>query len=395
MDMKSVKTWVPVNHPEPVRVLHVVHKMHRAGMETLLMQIYRHMDRDKVQFDFLVHTDQPGHYNNEIRDLGGKIIFMPVLPSKDYFLYAKTLKNTLLINGPYSIIHSHLLLLSGIILGVAQSAHIPCRIAHSHSNSDNRAGSFGRCLYAWYMRRQIRRHATHMLAVSRPAGEWLFGKNCWQDSRVQILHNAIDLKPFERLRQDRSKTRADLGLPVDAILLGHIGRFEPSKNHRKVLEIFSSFAKLQPAAHLLLIGEGPLEGEVRSLIKSLGLQDQVHLLGVRSDIPELLNAMDLFLFPSLFEGLGIVLIEAQAAGVACLVSDTIPSEADLGLGLLKFLPLAADSAVWAGTALSLLSPSKLPWSTREKSLKQNHYDVSELAPELQKLYSHELHLFND
>ena len=377
------------NHTQPVRVLHAVHNMHRAGMETLLMQIYRHIDRDKVQFDFLVHTDQPGHYDDEIRDLGGKIICIPVSPSKDYLLYVKTLRTIILGNGPYRNIHSHQMLLSGIILEVAYSANIPRRIVHSHNTNDIKADSFGRRVYGWYMRSQINRYATHMLAVSRHAGEWLFGKNCWQDPRAQILHNALDLKPFELLCQDRLKLRKELGLPIDGIVLGHIGRFELQKNHRKVLEIFSRLVKLQPTAHLVLVGEGSLESEVRSSMKSLGLQDHVYMLGVRSDIPELMGALDLFLFPSLFEGLGIVLIEAQAAGVPCLVSDAIPPEADLGLDLVKFMPLSADSGLWAGTALNLLSPSRLPWSTRERHLKQNHYDISELAPKLQELYSHE------
>ena len=238
-----------MNYIQPVRVLHAVHKMHRAGTETLLMRIYRNIDRDKVQFDFLAHADQPGYYDDEIRDLGGKIIHIPVSPSKNYWYYAKTLKEILLQNGPYCYVHSHLLLLSGLILGVAYSANIPRRIVHSHSASDSKAGGFGRSVYGYYMRRQIRRYATNMFAVSRPAGEWLFGKDCWQDSRVQILHNAIDLKPYEMLCQDRLRLRKELGLPIDGVLLGHVGRFEKEKNHRKVLEIFDLLVKLQPTAH--------------------------------------------------------------------------------------------------------------------------------------------------
>lgn len=379
-----------MNNIQPVRVLQVVHKMHYAGAETLLMRIYRNIDRAKVQFDFLVHTDQPGHYDDEIRDLGGKIIFMPVSPRRNYILYTKTLKNIILQNSSYTCVHSHLALLSGVILKVAYDANISCRIVHSHTSGDSKPDRSSRRIYKWYMLRQINHYATHMLAVSHPAGEWLFGRNCWQDSRVQILKNALDLHPYEMECQDRIRLRKELGLPIDGILLGHVGRFVQSKNHRKMLEIFSNLLKLQSAAHLILVGEGPLEGEMRSLIKSLGLQNQVIMLGVRSDIRELMGAMDLFLFPSLYEGLGIALIEAQAAGVPCLVSDAIPYEADLGLGLVKFLPLSIDCNIWVETALGLVSPSRLPWSTRKKSLKQNNYDISELAPKLQDLYFHEL-----
>jgi glycosyltransferase involved in cell wall biosynthesis len=385
--MKSMRLGVQLNNREPVRVLHVVHKMHRAGMETLLMQIFRNIDPDKVRFDFLVHTDQPAYYDDEIRNLGGKIIYMPVLPSKNYFLYTKTLKKYLVEYGPYNIIHSHLLLLSGVILEVAYSSNIPCRIVHSHSSADIKGEIFGRLIYGWLMRWQIRHYATHMLAVSRPAAEWLFGKKCWHDSRVQILHNAIDLRPYQMLCQDRLKSREKLGLPIMGPLIGHVGRFQKEKNHRKVIEIFSSFVKLRSTAHLILIGEGSLKEEVEYLVRSLGLQDRVHMLGGRNDIPELMNALDLFLFPSLFEGLGIVLIEAQAAGVPCLVSDTIPLEADLGLGLVKSIPLVADSAIWAESALNMLNPSRLPWPIREKNLKQNNYDIFELVSKIQELYS--------
>lgn len=378
-----------------VRVLQVVHQMNRAGLETLLMRIYRNIDRNKVQFDFLVHTDQPGHYDEEIRDLGGKIVCIPVSPNNNYLPYTKSLKRIILQNGPYICVHSHLLLLSGVILRVAYCANVPLRIAHSHTTIDNKRNGFCRHVYRWCMRRLIRHYATHMFAVSRPAGEWLFGNNCWQDSRVQILHNALDLKPYEVLCPDRLKLRKELDLPINGILLGHIGRFVKGKNHQKVLEIFNHLVKLQPTAHLILVGEGPTEGEVRSSIKSLGLQNQVSMLGVRSDIPKLLGALDLFLFPSLFEGLGIVLIEAQAAGVPCIVSNTVPFEADLGLGLVKFVPLSANSNVWARAALDSFNFSRLPWTTREKVLKQEGYDISELTLKLQGLYSHEFNSAND
>lgn len=374
---------------QPIRILQVVHKMHRAGVETLLMQIYRNINRDKVQFDFLVHTDQAGHYDDEIRRLGGKIIYMPILPTQNYLRYIKILKIKILENGPFVGIHSHLLLLSGLILTVAYSAKIPLRIAHSHIDTDSKGNNLLRKAYGWIMRWLIKYTATHMFAVSSPAGEWLFGKNCWLDPRVQILHNAIDLKPYEALCQDRLKLRKKLGLPIAGTLLGHVGRFARQKNHRKMLEIFSHIVKLQPTTHLILVGEGPLETEIISLLKSLEMEDNVHILGVRSDIPELMGALDLFLFPSLFEGLGIVLIEAQAAGVPCIVSNTIPSEADLGLGLVKFMPLSVDSNIWAKSALELLNLSRLPWCKIEKSLNKNSYNISELVLKLQELYLHE------
>jgi glycosyltransferase involved in cell wall biosynthesis len=377
-----------------VRVLQVVHKMHRAGAETLLMQIYRNINRDIVQFDFAVHTDEPSHYDEEIRSLGGNIFRVPVSSRSDYWHYKQELREVLLRNGPYIGVHSHLLLLSGVIIGVASSAGIPLRLVHSHIDVDSKGNGLGRRIYRWYMRRQIRRYATHMFAVSRPAGEWLFGQNCWSDPRVQVVHNALDLSPYEALCEDKTKLRLGLGLPPRGILVGHVGRFVPQKNHRKIMEVFDQIVNLQSNAQLVLVGEGPLMEEANASAHSLGLQNQVHMLGVRNDIPEIMGALDVFLFPSLFEGLGIVLIEAQAAGVPCVVADTVPFEADVGLGLVEFLPLSARADIWANAAFDSLHLPIPPWSVRKKALKQEGYDIFEVVPWLQKVYSHAINSSN-
>ncbi|MEI6290838.1 MAG: glycosyltransferase [Chloroflexota bacterium] len=370
----------------PIRVLHVVHQMNRAGTETLLMHIYRKIDRSRVQFDFLVHTDLPGQYDDEILQLGGKIIIISQSPSQNYLKYKQKLRNIFLEHGPYQCIHSHLLLLSGIIFETAHQSHIPLLVVHSHLSTDIKRNSIYRRVYGYYMRTLIARFATHMIAVSKSSGEWLFGSNWLHDSRSKIIHNAMDLEPFRKLNPDRTKLREILGLPINGIIIGHIGRFVEQKNHRKVIEIFGTFEKDLPSAHLLLIGEGPLESEVKLMITSYGLEDKVLMLGVRKDIPELMNIFDLFLFPSLHEGLGIVLIEAQAAGVPCLTSDTIPPEADLGLGLMKQMPLDATADDWASAAINLIKPVRICWPDREAALIKNHYEISELVNILQDIY---------
>jgi glycosyltransferase involved in cell wall biosynthesis len=372
-----------------VRVLQVVHKMHRAGVETLLMGLFRNIDRSQVQFDFLVHTPEPGHYDDEIRRLGGRIIYMPEADTRNFFVYRKSLRTIMIENGPYRNIHSHLLLLSGIILEAGHSANIKNRIAHSHSTNDGKGDSITRQLYRIFMRSLIRRYSTHMLAVSEPAGEWLFGKNCWNDPRTKIVKNAIELNEFTDQDNNKYKLRKELNLPIDGILVGNVGRFIKPKNHLMLLNIFHQIIKVFPSANLLLVGEGPLSGEISSTINALGLQDNVFMLGVRTDIPKLLYALDLFIFPSLFEGLGMALIEAQAAGLPCLAADTIPLEADLGMGLVKFLPLTANIQIWAKTAIEMLLISKIPWPQREIKLRQNGYDMSELAQRMTMVYRYE------
>lgn len=369
----------------PDRVLQVVFKMDRAGVETLLMRIYRSINRDKLQFDFLVHTDQQGHYDNEIRELGGRILCLP-LSKINYYSYLSSLKIKILRNNKYIGVHSHLALFSGLPIMVACNMGIPIRIVHGHSTSDGKRNSLARIMYRRLMRYQIARCATHMIAVSRPAGEWLFGESCWKDRRVSIFRNAIDLEPYRQLESDRRKIRKKLGLPVEGLLVGHVGRFVKSKNHKGVLEIFSHFLSVRKDVNLILVGEGENKKEIDHLIERLGLHEKVHILGTRSDIPELMGALDLFLFPSHYEGLGIVLIEAQAAGVPCLVSDAIPFEADLGLGLVKFLPLSSNYDIWVETMLGMISPFRIPWLIREAGLINNHYDIAELTHKLQELY---------
>ena len=377
-----------------VKVLQFVYKMQLAGAETLLMQIYRAIDRNKVQFDFVTHTDETGNYDNEIRDLGGKIFHMPVLPRENFLLYVAALRKIVLQNGPYVCVHSHLLFLNGLVLEVARSIDVPLRVSHAHSTNDGKGNSVDRLVYRWLMRHKIRKFATHMFAASRPAGEWVYGRNCWQDSRSQLLPNAIDLRPFKALSENKLDLRKELGLPTNKMLVGHVGRLIRTKNHQKILAVFNHIVKLQPSAHLILVGEGPLEAEIHALINLLGLQAQVSMLGVRNDIPKLLGALDLFLFPSFYEGLGIVLIEAQAAGVPCIVSNTVPSEGDLGLGLVKFLPLSAGCDVWSRVALKSIKSPRMSWSIREQGLRQNHYDILELAPKMQEFYCGESNSFN-
>lgn len=371
-----------------VRVLHVVGGMNLGGAETLVMNMYRHVDRSQVQFDIAVQSDQPGHFDAEVVALGGRILPHPPPDVVGFRAYGQALAKTLKEYGPFTGVHSHVHHFSGYVLGVAGRTRVPLRLAHSHTTQDGKGNSWPRRAYRWYMRRLIQQHATHMFGCSRSACETLFGPNCWQDSRVEVVANAIDLASYgETLPGERDTLRQKLSLPVDSFVVGHIGRFSPVKNHRFLIEVFAALLPKLPDARLVLIGDGPLQSEIENWLQVKGISDRAHLLGTRSDVPQILKALDLILFPSLYEGLGIVLIEAQAAGVPCVVAATVPTDVDINIGLVQFVSLQATLDVWVQEVLSTLKGRRPTWMERHRALEAAGYDIRRVAPRLQEIYT--------
>lgn len=408
-----------------VKVLHIVGKMHPGGIETLLMNVYRHIDRSRFEFHFGVQTTEKAFYDDEIAALGGTIVRQPH-PREGLRKYRAALTANLREYGPYDAVHSHVSGFSGYVLKVAKEHGIPVRISHSHNTHDGRKTSWLRTLYRAHMRRLIRASATGMLGCTREACESLYGSDCWSDERLALFPNAIDPQPYAALPADRAALRKRLGLPEDAVIVGHIGRFVEQKNHRFLLARFAEFHRERPEARLLLIGDGSLRKDLESEARLAGIDRAVHFLGVRKDIPELLGAMDLFVLPSLHEGLGIVLIEAQAAGVPCLVSERVPDAADLGIGLFEALRLDRDPGVWVQRMIRLTEETEesagiggisvektsgdfgewidregvvgiterplrrtaiVPgWETRRKALRDRGYDIAESVGALERLY---------
>lgn len=360
--------------------------MNRGGAETLIMNIYRHINRDEVQFDFAVHSDLPGHYDDEIRSLGGRIFHLPN-PQKSIAIYMRTLRKILRNHGPFTGVHSHLLFFSGIVLYIAKKEGISIRIAHSHSIKDGHTLNLKRKAYHYIMKKLINFNSTQKLGCSKEACDYLFGKKCWDDNRVKIIKNAIDLKPFERAAlKSKEHIRKGLSLPTDVPIIGHVGRFNKVKNHTFIIEVFDKLRQQIPNAHLVLVGDGPEKNKIEALVQKKRLQDYVYFLGVRSDVPLIMNAFDTFLFPSLYEGLGIVIVEAQAAGLTCICSDTVPREADIGLGLTKFLNLNKPLENWVKTILENLNKKKFDWETRRKTLKKKGYDVKDVTEQMEVIY---------
>jgi glycosyltransferase involved in cell wall biosynthesis len=336
-----------------MRILHVVGSLNRGGAETWLAQVYRAMDRSRYNFDFLVHSPGPFDYEPELRALGANVISCEGI--RNPVQYALNLSSILRTYGPYECIHSHVHLFSGYVMAVAAMNQVPIRIVQSHTNSSfsEQRFSFAKRSYAALMRVLISLAANRRVAVSQPAGDSLFGNSQRGDRGWSYLPLGIDLEPYMR-PVDRQPIRAEFGLADDSIAIFHVGRFTEPKNHTFMVEIAADLCAIEPRARFFFVGDGPLRARIQDQVRSLNLAEHVQFLGIRKDIPRLLlGAADLFLFPSLFEGLGLVHVEAQVAGLRSIVSDVVPAEADILPEQVLRLPLRKGAAAWAHSIATL------------------------------------------
>lgn len=369
-----------------IKVLHVVGKMHPGGIETLLMNVFRHLDRDKYEFHFAVQSEERAFYDDEIEALGGRILRQPH-PQRGLKRFRRAFEANVRKHGPYGAVHSHIFGFSGYVLKLANGLGIPVRISHSHTVHRKTRESLLRSLYRRHMQRLILKHTTHMLGCSRAACESLFGTNCWSDSRVQVFPNAIALLPYESLPPNRAPLRERLGIPNEGTqVFAHIGRFQSLKNHSFLIDRFAEYVKTNSDAKLLLVGDGPEKQAMQEKVEGLGLGEHIEFLGLRKDIPELLGAADGFILPSQYEGLGIVLIEAQAAGVPCLISEGVPDEADLKLGLVSRLRLDDAAGKWVDGFRNLASTPQPEWPKRLVALESSGFNMSSSVRRLERLY---------
>jgi glycosyltransferase involved in cell wall biosynthesis len=369
-----------------IHVLHIVGGMGRGGVETWLLHVLRHIDRERFQMDFMVHTAEPCSYDNEVRALGGRIL--PCLHPNRPWHYARNFRRILAAYGPYDIVHSHVHHYSGYTLRLAQHAGVPIRIAHSHNDASPQdiSPSPLRWVYLTIAKHWIRCFATIGLAASGKAAEALFGRQWQRSSFCRLLYYGIDLAPF-RAKADPS-VRAALRLPPDAFVIGHVGRFDEQKNHRFLLEIFHSVADADSRSRLVLIGDGPLRPAIEQRVAELGLTGRVVFTGIRADVPRLLlNALDLFVMPSLYEGLGLVCLEAQAAGVRCLFANTIPDEADVVPQLVTRLRLSQLASTWARVVHDTRGQARRIGQAEALALiEKSPFDIRRSAAELARLY---------
>ncbi len=328
------------------RILHVLGELERGGISVWLMTVLRHIDRERYRMDFFVHTGRHCAYDDEARSLGTRLINCP--DWKAPLAYSRRFARALKDYGPYDVVHAHPHYFSGINLMVAAWQGVPVRIAHSHHwevrRSEQNESPFKR-LYYCGMARLIDRYATVGLAASRPAAEDLFGDAWRSDPRHRLLFCGIDLAPFHT-SYDCAEARAELGIADGMRTIAHVGRFIYQKNHAFVLRVFAEVLKRDTRQILLLIGDGPLEEKARRIACELGVERNVRFVGSRSDVPRLLmTCADVFLFPSLYEGLGLALVEAQAAGLPCVTSD-VPDESVVIDALVRRISLKQPLEMW-------------------------------------------------
>jgi glycosyltransferase involved in cell wall biosynthesis len=366
-----------------IRILHVLGTMNPGGVETWLMHVLRNIDRSQFQMDFCVFGSEPGLYATEVERLGGTVWRCRM--SGNLWSFSRRFQH-ILRQGKYDIVHSHVHFFSGNVLRWAKAQSIPIRIAHSHSTHDGRSDVPMRRYYRTLMKSWVDRYATHGLAASRSSAAALFGENWERDDRFCILHCAVDLHPFQE-PVDRETVRRGLGLPKDVPTVGHVGRFSREKNHLFLLEIVVEVLKRRPEIHFLLVGDGPLRPATESRVRSIGLSGKVHFAGIRTDVARLMRgAMDVFIFPSLWEGLPMALIEAQAAGLRCVVSDGCTTEVSILPDQFTQISLSKPSDVWAANVIKTLERGKIGGELPVQIIAQTDFSIQQSVRTLSDLY---------
>lgn len=361
---------------EPIRVLQVVTTMERAGLETMLMNYYRHMDTDRVQFDFLKHREGHHAYDDEIRALGGKIYSVPPFNPLNTNGYLDALDAFFGEHPEYRIVHSHLDCLSSVPLRYAKKHGVPVRIAHSHVSRmtwDIKYPVRACC------RARIPHMATELFACSEEAGRWMYGRHPFR-----VISNAIDCGLFAYDADTAACLRRENGLK-GRFTVAHVGRFDPVKNHGFLLDVFREIVCRNRESVLLLAGVGPAMDDIREKVRACGLEEQVRFLGSVSNVAQVLAMADVFVFPSLYEGLGISLVEAQASGLPCFASaDCVPDDANV-TGQVTYLPLDAGAKIWAEQILSVRNRSS-DRCGKVELLAEKGYDIAAEAKKLQDYY---------
>lgn len=361
---------------EPIRVLQVIGGLNRGGAETMIMNLYRAIDKSKVQFDFVIHKENENSYVDEIKALGGKVYVFPQFTPKNTALYKKHWREFLSQHNEYKILHSHVRSYAIIFIRIAKKYGLKT-IVHSHSTSN------GRGIKAYVksaLQIPLKNETDYLFSCSKVSGEWLYGKKAVDSPNYRMIKNAIDTSNYVIDSSIRNEYRKQF-CAGDKTVYGHVGRLSEPKNHRFLLEIFRDIIKESPRSILVIVGEGPYRPQIEAWIREMNLEEFVIMTGARSDVPQILSAMDVFLFPSIWEGLPVTVIEAQAAGLPCLVSDRVTSEVAVSKAV-TYLPINQGTDAWVNCAIS--SAGKR-FDVIE-DIKSSGFDVNSSAKELAEFY---------
>lgn len=367
---------------KPIRVLQIIGDVVGGGVETVIMNYYRNIDRTKIQFDFVVHKGALPQYIAQVKKYGGKVYEITSYKSNilkyTYEIYKIIKENN------YEIVHSNMNSLSGFPLFAAYFACAKVRILHNHT-TDNPAEGI-RTIAKRILRPFARLFANQYWACSKLAAEWMYGKNAVINGRVTIINNAINLEKFKFNKEKREKLRKELGLE-NCFVIGHVGRFMKQKNHEFLIDIFNEVLKQKKNARLLFIGDGKLKQQIEEKVKKLGIEKDVIFLGVRNDVADLYNVMDVFVFPSFYEGLGMVVIEAQVNGLSVVTSDAVPKEAKVTKNI-RFLNLRQPKTEWCN---EILKAERKEIVNNEDILLKN-FDIKSESRKLENIYKNRMNL---
>lgn len=361
---------------KPIRVLQMIGSLNIGGSQSMIMDIYRKINKEEIQFDFIIDHADHLFYAEEIQKMGGRIYTLPSFTGKNVFIIKKAWKDFFDGHPEHKILHSHVRSYASIYISIAKK-HGVKTIIHSHSTSNGKGAS---SLVKACLQYPLRFEADYFFSCSKKAGEWLFGKNVVNGNRYYAIKNAIDTNKYILSTEIRDKYRQKLGIKDEKVLI-HVGRLHPAKNHDFLLDVFSEYLKDNVNAKLLLVGDGELRTNIENKICSLGMENKVIMLGNRNDVANLLQVADIFLFPSSWEGLPVTVIEAQAAGLPCLISDYVTKEVAISR-LVNYLPIDQGVEVW----IKKLNDASLVRKNVLKEIKQSGFDVEETTKWITNFY---------
>lgn len=365
---------------EPIRVLQVVTLMERAGLETRIMDIYRNIDRSKIQFDFLTHRMEDGDYDAEIKSMGGKVYHMPGIKPWALPQYVSRLNRFFSQHSEYQITHVHLNSYSGWVQYAAKKASVPVRITHSRASGlDHNWKS----IFKAASKLIVNGPTTHKFACSVQAGEWLFGRKGIQPPNYfKVIPNGFNLSKFTFSSEKRNEMRKLLSLN-DEMAIVHVGRLSAPKNHKFLVEIFDYIHKMRPNSNLFLIGDGELRCDIEKQIATLGLKEYVVFLGSLPNVGDYLQAMDAMVFPSLYEGFGTVVLETQCSGIPTLASDVLPQETRI-TDCLEFMSIKEEAKTWAEEIIKMYDT--IERKDRTDEIRSAGYDIRDTYKLLSDFY---------
>lgn len=333
-----------------MKILHIVSNMRHGGVQSWVMGLMRAGAADGIQMDVLTYSNEAWPFTAEIESLGGHV-FRCVNHRNPLALH-QVLKTIVREHGPYDAIHSHEMFHNGVALTIGRFLRIPVRVSHAHNSAQAVRPTQIRRAYNWAMRYMLRLSATNLLAVSDMAGQTLYGQGWRKNRRSGVVSCGLDFRAIVA-GHDRDGVRRTFDIPPDAVVIGHVGRFVHQKNHEFLVDVAAAAMKLDPRVRLMMIGAGALEPEIRTKVERLGIAGRTIFTGARDDAAQMMAAFDVFVLPSRFEGLGLVILEALAAGKPCLISDVVPPEIDIDESMILKHSLNDPSEDWAVTALSL------------------------------------------